>query len=56
MIRFSVDVMDRYYDAIIFIPKTFVLRRPRVTNFADIIKIATMFFKTTFKDSKKVKK
>ena len=29
---------------------TFILRNPRVTNFADIIKIATMFTKTTFKD------
>ena len=28
----------------------------RVVNFADIIKIATMFIKTTFKDSKKVKR
>ena len=27
--------------------------RPRVANLADIIKIATIFFKTTFKDSKK---
>ena len=28
-----------------------MLRRPRVANFADIIKIATIFIKTTFKDS-----
>ena len=28
---------------------------PRVANFADIIKIASMFIKTTFKDSKKLK-
>ena len=35
---------------------TFILRRPRVVNFADIIKIATMFIKATFKDSKKVKR
>ena len=34
---------------------TFILRRPRVTNFADIIKIATMFLKTTFRDSQKIK-
>ena len=33
----------------------FFLRRPRVANSADIIKIATMFIKTTFKDSKKLK-
>ena len=31
------------------------LRRPRVANFADVMKIATMFTKTTFKDSKKLK-
>ena len=30
-----------------------VLRRPRVDSFADITKISTMFFETTFKDSKK---
>ena len=29
---------------------------PRVANFADIIKTATMFIKTTFKDSEKVKR
>ena len=28
----------------------------RVANFADIMKVATMFIKTTFKDFKKVKK
>ena len=28
---------------------------PPIANFADIIKIATMFIKTTFKDSKKLK-
>ena len=35
---------------------TFILRRPRVANFADIIKITIILIKTTFKDSKKVKK
>ena len=34
---------------------TFILRRPKVAIFADIIKIATMFVKTIFKDSKKLK-
>ena len=34
----------------------FILRRPKVANFADIIKISTMFNKKTFKDSKKIKK
>ena len=47
--------MDKNYDVITFISKYFLLRRPRVANFADI-KIATMFIKTTFKGSKKVKR
>ena len=34
---------------------TFILRRPRVAIFADIIKIVTMFIKTIFEDSKKLK-
>ena len=34
---------------------TFILRRPRVANFADIIKLPTMFIKEKDKDSKKVK-
>ena len=33
---------------------TFILRRPRVANFADIIKIIIIFIKTIFKDLKKV--
>ena len=47
--------MDRNYYVITFFENTFILRRPRVVNFADIIKIATIIIKTTFKDSKKVK-
>ena len=35
---------------------TYILRRPRVANFADNIKVTTMFMKTTFKDSKKIKR
>ena len=35
---------------------TFILRRPRVANFADINKTGTMFIKRTFKNSKKVKR
>ena len=31
-----------------------ISRRPRVANFADIIKTAIMFIKTTFKQSKKL--
>ena len=33
-----------------------ILRKPGVTIFADIIKIATMFIKTIIKDSRKVKR
>ena len=43
--------MDRNYDV-----RAFILKRPTVANFADIIIIATMFIKTTFKDSKNVKR
>ena len=35
-------------------PNTFILRRQKAANFADM-KIATMFIKTTFKDTKKLK-
>ena len=43
--------MDKNYDVI-----TFILRRPRVANFADIIKIAIIFIRKAFKDSNKVKR
>ena len=46
--------MDRNHD-LAFISKHLFLRRPRVANFVDIIKIATTFIKITLKDSKKVK-
>ena len=44
--------MGRNYDVMIFISKTFILRRPRVADFADIIKIAITLIKATLKDSK----
>ena len=34
----------------------FTLRRPGVANFADIIRIETIFVTRTFKNSKKVKR
>ena len=37
----------------IFISKCYYLRRPKVVNFTAIIKIATLFIKVSFKDSKK---
>ena len=39
-----------------FFLNTFILRRPRVIIFAGIIKIVTMFIKTAFKGSRKVKR
>ena len=46
--------MDKNHDVKTIIFKTFKLRKPRVADFADIIKIATMFIKTK-KEFKKVK-
>ena len=48
--------MNKNFDVINFISKYLHLRRPRVANFADIIKVAAIFLKTTLKDSKKVLK
>ena len=39
--------MDRNYDIINFI-SNFISRMPRLATFADIVKIAIMFIKTTF--------
>ena len=39
-----------YMDTSLF-QNTFILRRPGVENFADIIKIATMLIRATFNDS-----
>ena len=36
--------------------ESFILRRPKVANFAEIIKIATILIKTIFKDLIKIKK
>ena len=54
MIKFCGEVMNRNYDAITFISKYLYFTK-RVGNFADIVKIVSMYIKTTFKDSKKVK-
>ena len=48
--------MNRNFDVINSISKYLHLTRPRVANFADIIIIATIFVKTTLKDTKKVKR
>ena len=44
--------MERNHVTINFISKYLYLRRPKVVIFTDVIKIATMFIKTTFKNSK----
>ena len=49
-------LINKNYDAIIFISKNFILRKIRVANFADIIKIVAMFIKTNFEDSNKVRR
>ena len=48
--------MDINYDAIAFISKHLYFKKTGVAFFADIIKIVTMFIKTIFKDSGKVKR
>ena len=47
--------MDRNYDVIKFFQNTFILRRPGIAIFADIIKIVIMFSKTIFENSRKLK-
>ena len=48
--------MDRNYVIITLFQNTFILRRPRIVIFADIIKVVSMFIKTIPKDSNKIKK
>ena len=48
--------MNSNYDVITFILEYFILKRLRVTNFADIIKIATLFIKILIKNSNKIKR
>ena len=48
--------MNRSYDIITFISKYFILRQSGVAIFVDIMKIVTMFIKSPFEDSRKVKR
>ena len=48
--------MDRNYEVINFFKNIFILRRPEVAIFVDIIKTVTMFIKTIFIESRKVKR
>ena len=47
--------MDKNYDVITYISR-FILRRPGLAIFAEIIKILTMFIVTIFKNSRIVEK
>ena len=47
--------MEGNYEVRTLFQNTFILRRPKVTIFADIIKIVTMYIKTVLKVSKKIK-
>ena len=48
--------MDIDFGVITFISKTFISRRTRVANFAEIIKIEIIVIKTTYEDSIKFRK
>ena len=48
--------MDKYYDVITFISKKLYFKKGWVAIFADIIKNVTMYIKTIFKNSRKVKR
>ena len=48
--------MDRIMASQPLCQNTFILIRPRVASYADIINIATIFTKPIFKDSKKVER
>ena len=41
--------MDRNHDALTFISNTVISRKPRASNFNDLIKIAIALVKRTFK-------
>ena len=47
--------MNKNYDVIAFVLKLLYFTKARVANYTDIIQILTIFIKTIFKDSKKVK-
>ena len=51
--NFVDEVMKSNYEVITLFQNNFISRRPKVT---DIIKIAMILIKTTYKDLKKVKK
>ena len=50
---FASDAMRINYDVISLLQNTFILRRPRVVNFDEVVKIVIMLIKATFKTQKK---
>ena len=50
------DVIDKSCAARNLFENTFILRRPRVSIFADIIKVVTMFVKAIFSNSKEIRR
>ena len=48
--------MDINYDVIPLFQDTVVLKTPGAANFADVIKIATIFIKKAFKDPQKIER
>ena len=48
--------MDKIYDVITLFQTTFILRKLRVTTFAEIIEIVTIFIKKKSLKTKKVKR
>ena len=49
------DVMENIMTSQSILQNTSILHEPKVSIFADIIKIITMYIKTIFKDSKEFK-
>ena len=48
--------MDRNYDVITFLSRKLYFKKAWVTIFTGIIKVVTIFIKTIFKDSRKVRR
>ena len=48
--------MDRNYDVITFLSRKLYFKKAWVTIFTGIIKVVTIFSKTIFKDSRKVRR
>ena len=56
VIKFCCWCLNKNYDDITFISKYLYIKKAWSSEFADISKIATMFIKSTFEDSNKIKR